>query len=57
LKVYDISGRLINTLVQQNLKPGNYDVSFDASGYSSGVYFYTLTSGTYSETKKMLFIK
>ena len=57
LKVYDISGRLINTLVQQNLKPGNYDVSFDASGYSSGVYFYTLTSGTYRETKKMLFIK
>ncbi|MBE2219794.1 MAG: T9SS type A sorting domain-containing protein [Ignavibacteria bacterium] len=57
LNVYDISGRLVKTLVQQDLKPGNYEVSFDASGYSSGVYFYTLKSGIYNQTKKMLLIK
>jgi len=57
LNVYDISGRLVKTLLQQDLIPGKYEVSFDASGYSSGVYFYTLTSGTYNETRKMLLVK
>ena len=57
LNVYDISGRLVNTLVKQNLKPGSYEVTFDASGYSSGVYFYKMETEGFIDTKKMILIK
>jgi len=57
LKIYDITGREVQTLVSESLQPGTYEVSFDGSGYNSGVYFYKLTAGDYSETKKMLLIK
>ena len=57
LKVFDILGREVATLVNENLMPGNYIVDFDASNLSSGVYFYKLTSGSFTQTKKMLFIK
>jgi photosystem II stability/assembly factor-like uncharacterized protein len=57
LKIYDISGREISTLVNENLPAGTYEVMFDASHLNSGVYFYKIISGNYSETKKMLFLK
>jgi subtilisin-like proprotein convertase family protein len=57
LKVFDILGREIATLVNEKLKPGTYNVDWDASAYSSGVYFYKLTCGDFSETKKMTLIK
>jgi len=57
LKVYDISGKEVAELVKQKLKAGVYDVTFDASGLSSGVYFYTLRSSEFVQTKKMLMIK
>ena len=57
LKVYDILGKEIETLVNEKLNPGTYEVTFNASQYPSGVYFYTLISGEYRETKKMLMIK
>jgi hypothetical protein len=63
LSVYDITGREIQTLVNETLKPGSYEVTFDArqpglgSLLPSGVYFYKLTTEGFSETKKMLLIK
>jgi hypothetical protein len=53
LKVYDISGRLIATLVEGYQQAGQHSVNWDASDISSGVYFYKLSCGDYSTTKKM----
>jgi hypothetical protein len=57
LKVYDILGREIETLVNEIQKPGEYEVSFDAGKLSSGIYFYRLIAGEYSETKRMILLK
>ena len=57
LKIYDILGREIANLVNELKAPGTYDVEFDASKLSSGIYFYKLTSGNFVETKKMMLIK
>lgn len=57
LKVYDISGRLVSVLLNSRIGAGNYDVSFNASGLASGLYFYTLSAENFSETKKMILIK
>ena len=57
LTVYDSKGSEVETLVNENKQAGNYTVSFNASFLSSGLYFYKLTSGGYSEVKKMTFIK
>ncbi|MGH2574128.1 MAG: T9SS type A sorting domain-containing protein, partial [Ignavibacteria bacterium] len=55
--VYDIIGREIATLVNEQLQPGTYEVDFDALNYPSGVYFYKLTAGDYKDTKKMVLLK
>jgi hypothetical protein len=57
LKVYDALGREIKTLVSENLKPGTYEVQFDGTNLPSGVYFYTLKAGDYTESRKMMIIK
>jgi hypothetical protein len=57
LKVYDILGREIQTLVNEKLHPGTYEVTFDGRNFASGIYFYQLKSGDFIETKKMLMIK
>lgn len=57
IKVYDISGKEITTLVNSQLNKGSYTVDFDATNISTGVYFYKITSGSFTETKKMLLIK
>lgn len=57
LKVYDVLGREITVLINQRLNPGTYEVEFDGSIYPSGVYFYRLAAGEYSECKKMVLIK
>ena len=57
LKIYDILGREVAMLVNENLQSGTYDVTFDGSDYASGVYFYKLKAGDYSETKKMVLMK
>ncbi len=63
LKVYDILGKEITTLINEELKPGTYSVAWDASEYPSGVYYYKLVvgdntnNGIFSETKKMVLIK
>lgn len=57
LKVYDILGNLVETLVNDNLAKGTYEVNFNANNLSSGVYFYTLNNGKNISTKKMTLIK
>jgi hypothetical protein len=57
ISVYDISGKEVSMLVNQEQEPGMYEVTFDGSNLPSGVYFFKLTAGDYSETKKMLMIK
>lgn len=57
LKIYDVLGREVTTLVNKEQQPGNYEVVFNATELPSGAYFYTITSGKYSETKKLLLLK
>ncbi len=57
LKIYDILGRELKTLVNENLKPGEYEVSFYAANLPSGVYFYRLNTEGFTQTKKMILIK
>lgn len=57
LKVYDVLGREIKTLVSENLTPGVYDVKFDASNLSTGTYLYRLISDGKSITRKMTLLK
>jgi len=57
LKVYNILGDEVASLVNEEKPAGNYDVKFDASQLSSGVYFYKLQTGDFVETKKMILMK
>ncbi len=57
LYVYNSLGQKIAVLVNQSLSPGTYSVEWDASNYPSGLYFYTLTYGDFSDTKKMILLK
>jgi hypothetical protein len=57
LKVYDILGREVATLVNEVQKPGSYEVQFDASSLTSGVYFYKLQSGSFIKSMKMILLK
>ncbi len=57
LKIYNILGQEVSTLVNQELKTGSYSYSFDASRLSSGVYFYSINSGSFNQTKKMILLK
>ncbi|MDQ3021614.1 MAG: T9SS type A sorting domain-containing protein [Bacteroidota bacterium] len=55
--VSDAVGRTVEELINSTLGPGNYEVKFDGSNHSSGIYFYTLRIGAYVETKKMILLK
>ncbi|MGB5288736.1 MAG: YCF48-related protein [Ignavibacteriaceae bacterium] len=57
LKVYDILGREIANLVNEEKPAGSYEVNFDGTNFTSGVYFYTLTAGDFSSTKKLVLLK
>jgi photosystem II stability/assembly factor-like uncharacterized protein len=57
LKVFDIRGKEVITLVNEKQSPGIYEVTFDGSNLNSGVYFYQLITDNYRETKKLLLIK
>jgi hypothetical protein len=57
IKIYDILGREITTLVNEQLKPGTFEVEWDGSNYPSGVYFYKMITDEFTETKKMVLIK
>jgi len=57
LKVFDILGREVITLVDEKLQPGTYEVTFNGNNLPSGIYFYRLKSGDFIETKKLILIK
>jgi hypothetical protein len=57
LRVYDLLGRELAVLVNENLKTGSYQYQWDGSAFASGVYFYKLETEDFSETKKMLMLK
>ena len=57
ITVFDLLGREVKILVNERKAPGVYEVSFDASGLSSGVYFYRMTAGSFSQMRKMMLIK
>ena len=57
LYVYDLNGREVTVLVNHQLQPGTYEVDFDGSNLPSGVYYYKLESGNFTQTKKMVLIK
>jgi hypothetical protein len=57
LKIYNVLGREIQTLVNEKLFPGTYEVTFNGGNLESGIYFYQLSSGYYTVTKKMVLIK
>ncbi|MBL8017865.1 MAG: T9SS type A sorting domain-containing protein, partial [Ignavibacteria bacterium] len=57
LRVYDVLGKEIAVLVNENLKPGTYEIEWDASNIPSGVYFYSLITNEFTQTKKMVVLK
>jgi hypothetical protein len=57
IKVFDALGREIAVLLNEEVLAGNYDVNFNASSYPSGIYFYRLSTSSFTETKKMVLVK
>ncbi|MEO8511971.1 MAG: FG-GAP-like repeat-containing protein [Ignavibacteria bacterium] len=57
IDIFDITGKFVENLVNSELRMGNYDIKWDASKYSSGIYFYEIRAGNFQETKKMALIK
>ena len=57
LAIYDVLGRQVKTLVDEEKNPGRYSVTFDASNLPSGVYLYRLEAGSFSEVRKMVVVR
>ena len=57
LKIYDVTGREVSVLVDEVKQPGRYEITFDASSFASGVYFYKLNTGSFSSVKKLSVLK
>ncbi|MCX7833373.1 MAG: alpha/beta fold hydrolase [Ignavibacteria bacterium] len=57
IKIYDMTGREVQQLLNQNMTSGTYEVVWNASNFASGVYFYQLVAGNYKEIRKMMLIK
>ncbi|NWG28310.1 MAG: T9SS type A sorting domain-containing protein [Ignavibacteriaceae bacterium] len=57
LKVFDVLGKEVANIIEGELNQGNYEILFDASDLSSGIYFYSLTSGEFTKTMKMILSK
>jgi photosystem II stability/assembly factor-like uncharacterized protein len=57
IKIFDALGKEIQVLVNEQLRPGIYETQWNASGYPSGIYFYKLSAGNFTGTKKMILIK
>ena len=57
IKVFDALGREVAALVNEFMQPGNYNINFDASMLTSGIYFYQLKTSSFVQTKKMLLLK
>jgi hypothetical protein len=57
VKIFNVAGREAETLISQNLNPGSYKITWDASNFPSGVYYYSMTAGDFKDTKKMIVLK
>jgi hypothetical protein len=57
IRVYNVLGEEVGTVVNGQLQPGTYQATFDAAGLPSGVYYYTMKAGSFSETKTMTLVK
>ena len=57
LNIYDINGKAVKTLLNRNITAGTYEIDWDASVFTSGVYFYRLEAVDFTETKKMILVK
>jgi len=57
LRVYDLLGQIVATLVDEPKSPGEYSAQWDATNVPSGMYFYRLSAGSFSDVKKMVFLK
>jgi Secretion system C-terminal sorting domain len=57
MSVYNMLGQLVSTIVDQHMNAGKYEINFDASSLTSGIYFYTLITNNHSSTKKMMLLK
>lgn len=57
LTVYDITGKLVSTLVNSNYEAGKYSISFNAENISSGIYFYKIETGAFTDIRKMILVK
>jgi hypothetical protein len=57
LKIYDVTGKLLSEIFNQNFEPGEYKTDFHADNLSSGVYFYKIQAGNYVQTKRMVLVK
>ena len=57
LKVFDVLGKVVSTLVSEKQSAGSYEVEFDGSGLSSGIYYYRLSAEPYSQTRAMFLLK
>ena len=56
-EIFDMLGRKVETLMNREQDAGNYSITFDASKLSSGIYFYSLSSGSFVQTKKIIVLK
>jgi len=57
IAIYDALGKEVEVLVNKQLTPGTYETDWDASKFSSGIYYYRMTAGKYTDTKKMILVK
>ncbi|KUG25939.1 hypothetical protein ASZ90_004230 [hydrocarbon metagenome] len=57
LKIFDITGREVQTLLNESIEPGVYEINFDASDLTSGIYYYRLETDSYNQTRKMILLK
>jgi dienelactone hydrolase len=57
LKVFDILGKEVATLVNEELHPGNHETTFDGNGFASGVYFYRIQAGDFVQTRKLVLLR
>jgi hypothetical protein len=57
LKIYNVLGHEISTMISQNMNPGIYKINWDASNYPSGIYFYKIETLDFSKAMKMILIK
>ena len=57
IKIYDIAGRVVMNLLNEKKSAGSYEVIFDGSNFASGIYYYRIESGNFSQVRKMILIK